>query len=195
MSSSSLTIYNSYNDNDVTKIEQYQETIYNFFTSRLFDIQSLMNGLYQFRYITELIINNNQHLDTLTPLNNLNHLEILNLDYCNLAHCDMRLILPELLSIRMNNCHLKSLPYFLTNSFWIKEIYAENNTIKNINYQFMGLPNLHILNLIGNNIYIMFLPPMVYSYYKIGLKPEVIDFIKDRKKLIAIEQEDRIIFS
>jgi hypothetical protein len=65
------------------------------------------------------------------------NLEILNLDYCNLAHCDMRLILPELLSIRMNNCHLKSLPYFLTNSFWIKEIYAENNTIKNINYQMM----------------------------------------------------------
>ncbi len=171
------------------------DDIYNFLISRLFHIQLLMNELYPFEYITSITINNYQHLDTLIPLNNLNHLEILNLDYCNLEQCDMRIILPELLSIRMNNCHLKSLPYFLTNSFWIKEIYAENNNIKNISSQFMGLPNLHILNLIGNNIYIMFLPPMVYSYYKIGLKPEVIDFVKDKKKLIAILQEDRIIFS
>lgn len=185
--------YSELNNSLTTCLEQYD--IYNFLISGLIHIQLLMNELYPFEYITSITINNYQYLDTLIPLNNLNHLEILNLDYCNLDNCDMNLSLENLVSISINNCNLKTLPLCIVNSYWIKEIHAENNNITNISNKIVRLPFLHILNLIGNNINVMYLPPILYSYYKIGLEPEKIDFIKDRKLLIAIEKKDIIIFS
>jgi hypothetical protein len=103
--------------------------------------------------------------------------------------------LTNLLSLHVNHCKLKTLPHNLLNNYWIKEIHAEYNAITSINNKFIALPNLHILNVIGNNINIYYLSSYAYSFYRIGLQEELLDFIKAQKKLIAIRESDRIIIS
>lgn len=211
MTSNFVAFYNPYkkNNNDIEKIQNnylihlnnyLNNYMFNVLTSRLFDIQSLMNCLYQFRYVTHLTINHYPYINNFKLFHNLVFLEVLNLDYCDLSKSDFasddkNICLDQLLSLSINNCELIKLPLCIINSYWIKAIHAENNNISNISNKIVRLPFLHILNLIGNNINVMYLPSIVYSYYIIGLKHEEIDFIKDRKLLIAIEKKDRIIFS
>ena len=147
-----------------------------------------------YKYITYLTFNHINLNLQIHLLNFMEFIEFLNLNYSTFDEDVFNTLqLPNLLFLHVNHCKLKKIPNNLLDIYWIKEIHAECNAITSISNKFMTLPNLHILNLIGNNINIYYLSSYVYSFYTIGLQEEILDFIKERKKLIAIRESDRII--
>lgn len=94
--------------------------------------------------------------------------------------------------ICISSCDLKNIPKFILNSKEIEKIICKNNYIRSIPRCFLLLSNLRILDLIDNDIIEYLLPPFQYNKYYLGLQPVISDYVRNKKLIILLKNEDII---